>query len=184
MRIGGLPLDIPPGWDKKVLTFCDVMSKKLVEYEELLTNNRIWLQRTKQIGVISAEEAIAIGLSGPALRGSGVKRDIRKDEPYAAYDEMAFEVPVGKAGDTYDRYLVRLEEFRQSIRIIQQAIEGLPEGPIIGKVPRMIKPPAGETDHAIESPKGELGYFIAADGKSTAPYRFRVRQRSFWYLQA
>ena len=130
--VGGLPLDIPPGWDKKVLTFCDVMSKKLVEYEELLTNNRIWLQRTKQIGVISAEEAIAIGLSGPALRGSGVKRDIRKDEPYAAYDEMAFEVPVGKAGDTYDRYLVRLEEFRQSIRIIQQAIEGLPEGPIIG----------------------------------------------------
>jgi len=184
MRIGGLPLDIPPGWDKKVLAFCDIMDTKLVEYEQLLTHNRIWLERTKGVGVISAEEAVAIGLSGPPLRGSGVKHDIRKDEPYAAYDEMQFEVPVGEAGDTYDRYLVRIEEFRQSVKIIRQAIEGLPEGPIAGKVPRLIKPPAGETYHAIESPKGELGYFIAADGKSTAPYRFRVRPPSFCNLQA
>ena len=183
MRIGGLPLDIPPGWDKKVLAFCDILSQKLVEYETLLTNNRIWLERTKGIGVISAEEAIALGLSGPTLRGSGVKHDIRKDEPYAAYDELDFEVPIGKAGDTYDRYLVRIEEFRQSVRIIRQAMEGLPEGPIVGKVPRLIKPPAGETYHAIESPKGELGYFIVADGKSVTPYRFRVRPPSFCNLQ-
>src|SRR3989442_287509 len=154
-----------------------------VDYEQLLTNNRIWLERTKGIGVISAEDAIAIGLTGPALRGSGVKHDIRKDEPYAAYDEMHFEVPIGKAGDTYDRYLVRIEEFRQSVRIIRQAIEGLPEGPIVGKVPRLIKPPAGETYHAIESPKGELGYFIVSDGKSGTPYRFRVRPPSFCNLQ-
>jgi NADH-quinone oxidoreductase subunit D len=97
---------------------------------------------------------------------------------------MDFEVPIGKACDTYDRYLVRIEEFRQSLRIIRQAIEGLPDGPIVGKVPRLIKPPAGETYHAIESPKGELGYFIVADGKSTSPYRFRVRPPSFCNLQA
>ena len=110
-------------------------------------------------------------------------RDIRKDEPYAAYDEMDFDVPIGTAGDTYDRYLVRLEEFRQSLRIIRQATEGIPEGPIVGKVPRLIKPAAGETYHAIESPKGELGYFIVSDGKSTNPYRFRVRPPSFCNLQ-
>jgi NADH-quinone oxidoreductase subunit D len=184
MRIGGLPLDIPPGWDKKVLAFCDIQEQKLVEYETLLTNNRIWLERTKKVGVISAEDAVAIGLSGPALRGSGVNRDVRKDEPYAAYDEMQFDVPLGTACDTYDRYLVRIEEFRQSIRIIRQAMQGLPEGPIVGKVPRLIKPPAGETYHAIESPKGELGYFIVADGKSVMPYRFRVRPPSFCNLQA
>ena len=184
MRIGGLPLDIPPGWDKKVLAFCDIMSTKLVEYEELLTHNRIWLERTKGIGVLSAAEAIDLGLSGPPLRGSGVPRDVRKDEPYAAYDEMEFDVAIGTDGDTFDRYLVRIEEFRQSLRIIRQAVEGLPEGPIVGKVPRLIKPPAGETYHAIESPKGELGYFIVSDGKSANPYRFRVRPPSFCNLQA
>ena len=148
----------PPAWDRKVRAFCDIMDEKVLEYETLLTQNRIWLERTRDIGVISAADAIAIGLSGPALRASGVKRDIRKDEPYAAYDEFAFDIPLGAKGDTYDRYLVRLEEFRQSTRIIRQALDGLPEGPIIGKVPRLIKPPAGETYHAIESPKGEIGY--------------------------
>ena len=184
MRIGGLPLDLPPGWDKKVLEFCDIQMEKLVEYETLLTHNRIWLERTKSVGVISAADAIAVGLCGPPLRGSGVARDVRKDEPYAAYDEMEFDVPVGTRGDTYDRYLVRLEEFRQSVRIIRQALDGLPEGPIIGKVPRLIKPPAGETYHAIESPKGEIGFFIVSDGKSTSPYRLRVRPPSFCNLQA
>ena len=184
MRIGGLPLDIPPGWDKKVLEFCKIMDGKVDEYETLLTHNRIWLERTKGIGVISGAEAASLGMCGPTLRGSGVARDVRKDEPYAAYDEMEFDVPIGTAGDTYDRYLVRMEEFRQSLRIIRQATEGLPEGPIVGKVPRLIKPAAGETYHAIESPKGELGYFIVSDGKSTNPYRFRVRPPSFCNLQA
>jgi len=184
MRIGGLPLDIPSGWDIKVQSFCDIMETKVAEYEELLTHNRIWRDRTRGIGVISGGDAIAIGLSGPPLRGSGVPRDVRKNEPYAAYSEFEFDVPIGAAGDTYDRYLVRLEEFRQSIRIIRQALDGLPEGPILGKVPRLIKPPAGETYHAIESPKGELGYFIVSDGRSNAPYRFRVRPPSFCNLQA
>ncbi len=183
MRVGGLPLDIPPGWDDKVLSFCDLMEGKLSEYETLLTNNRIWLQRTRNVGVISGEEATSLGLCGPPLRGSGVSRDLRKDEPNAAYSEFDFDVPLGTHGDTYDRYLIRMDEFRESIRIIRQAVEGLPEGPVMGKVPRLLKPPAGETYHAIESPKGELGYFLVSDGKSTNPYRFRVRPPSFCNLQ-
>ena len=183
MRIGGLPLDIPSGWDAKVREFCTLMEGKIDEYEELLTNNRIWLERTRNIGVISAGDAVGLGLCGPPLRGSGVYRDVRKDEPYAAYDELEFNVPLGTRGDTYDRYLIRLEEFRQSIRLIRQALDGLPEGPIMGKVPRLIKPKAGETYHAIESPKGELGYFIVSDGRATNPYRFRVRPPSFCNLQ-
>jgi NADH-quinone oxidoreductase subunit D len=184
MRIGGLPLDIPSGWARKAIAFCDLFETKLPEYEELLTHNRIWNERTRNIGVISGPDAIAIGLTGPPLRGSGIPRDVRKDEPYAAYDEFEFDVPIGTVGDIYDRYLVRLEEFRQSVRIIRQAIAGLPEGPVVGKVPRLIKPPAGETYHAIESPKGELGFFIVSDGRSNAPYRFRVRPPSFCNLQA
>jgi len=184
MRIGGLPLDLPPGWERKVREFCAVFEGKVVEYEELLTHNRIWQARTKGIGVIDGHDALAIGLTGPPLRGSGVARDVRKDEPYAAYAEFEFDVPIGSAGDTYDRYLVRLEELLQSIRIIRQALDGLPEGPVIGRVPRLIKPPAGETYHAIESPKGEIGFFIVSDGKSNTPYRFRVRPPSFCNLQA
>ena len=183
MRIGGLPLDLPSGWDDKARAFCDIMDSKVAEYEELLTNNRIWLERTRGIGVISGADAIALGLSGPPLRGSAVNRDVRKDEPYAAYDEFDFDIPIGTRGDTYDRYLIRLEEFRQSIRIIRQALDGLPEGPVMGKVPRLLKPKAGETYHAIESPKGELGFFIVSDGRATNPYRFRVRPPSFCNLQ-
>lgn len=184
MRVGGQPQDVPPGWVERVLQFCDQQDQKLPEYEQLLTNNRIWIERTKGVGVISAADATAIGLCGPPLRASGVARDVRKDEPYAAYEEFQFDVAMGTAGDTYERYLVRLEEIRQSLRIIRQGLEGLPEGPIMGKVPRLIKPPAGETYHAIEAPKGELGYFIASDGKSASPYRFRVRPPSFCNLQA
>jgi len=127
MRIGGLPQDLPPAWDRKVLEFCRILDSKLDEYEELLTHNRIWLERTKNVGVLTAADAMELGLSGPPLRGSGVPRDVRKDEPYAAYAEMQFDVPVGTRGDTYERYLVRMEEFRQSLRIIRQAVEGLPE---------------------------------------------------------
>jgi NADH-quinone oxidoreductase subunit D len=184
MRIGGQPQDLPLGWDRKVLELCKIMLEKLDEYEELLTHNRIWLGRTRKIGVISGADAIAAGLSGPMLRGSGVLRDIRKDEPYAAYAEMEFDVPIGTNGDTYDRYLARLEEMRQSVRILRQAIGGIPEGPIMGKVSRQIKPPAGETHHATEAPKGELSFFLASDGKSPGPYRLRVRTPSFCNLQA
>ncbi len=159
--------------------------EKLVEYETLLTHNRIWLERTRNVGVITAPRRRSrSACAGRRCAGSGVARDVRKDEPYAAYDELQFDIPVGTRGDTYDRYLVRLEEMRQSVRIIRQAIEGLPEGPVMGKVPRLIKPPAGETYHANESPKGEIGFFIASDGKSTSPYRLRVRPPSFCNLQA
>ena len=184
MRVGGLPLDLSTGWEAKVRAFCDLLPGKIDDYETLLTSNRIWLERTKDVGVISGADATAIGLTGPALRASGVRRDVRKDEPYAAYTDFDFEVPLGTRGDTYDRYTVRLIEMRQSVRIIQQALDGMPEGPVMGKVPRLIKPPAGETYHAIESPKGELGFFLVSDGQSLSPYRLRVRPPSLCNLQA
>ena len=182
-RVGGMPNDAYDDFEQDVRRFIGNIAGRLDEYETVLSENRIWLSRTVGIGVISGADAIAIGLSGPALRGSGVAWDIRKARPYAAYADVDFDVPLGDNGDTYDRYLVRMEEFRQSLRIIRQATEGIPEGPIVGKVPRLIKPAAGETYHAIESPKGELGYFIVSDGKSTNPYRFRVRPPSFCNLQ-
>jgi len=183
MRIGGLPLDIPAGWDKKVLEFCTIMSSKVDEYETLLTHNRIWLERTKGIGVISGLEATGARLvrSGAARIGRAARR--AQGRAVRGVRRGGVRRPIGTVGDTYDRYLVRMEEFRQSLRIIRQATEGIPEGPIVGKVPRLIKPPAGETYHAIESPKGELGFFIVSDGKSTNPYRFRVRPPSFCNLQ-
>jgi len=133
--------------------------------------------------VISGADCIALGVTGPLLRASGVKWDLRKAQPYAAYSEFDFEIPTGVNGDTYDRYMVRMKEMRQSMRIIEQAVSGIPEGPIMGKVPKVIKPPVGEIYHSIEAPKGELGYFIVSDG-STQPYRLRVRPPSFVNLQA
>ncbi len=163
--------------------FVSFVAPKIDEYEELLTTNRIWLERTKGVGVISGKDCIALGVTGPVLRASGVKWDLRKAQPYANYKKFDFEIPTGQHGDTYDRYLVRLVEMRQSLRIIQQAVEGIPEGPIMAKVPKVIKPPVGEMYHSIEAPKGELGYFIVSDG-STQPYRVRVRPPSFVNLQA
>ncbi len=122
-------------------------------------------------------------MTGPVLRASGVKWDLRKAQPYACYKNFEFDIPTGINGDTYDRYLVRIEEMRQSVRIIRQAVEALPQGPIMAKVPKVLKPPAGEIYHSIEAPKGELGYFIVSDG-STQPYRVRVRPPSFVNLQA
>ena len=161
----------------------DFVPPKIDEYEELLTSNRIWVERTKHVGRISAADCKALGVTGPVLRASGVKWDIRKALPYAAYPEFNFEIPVGANGDTYDRYLVRMQEMRQSLAILRQAVEGIPEGPIMAKIPKVMKPPAGEVYHSIEAPKGELGYFIVSDG-STQPYRVRVRPPSFVNLQA
>ncbi len=126
---------------------------------------------------------MAFGITGPVLRGSGVKFDIRKAFPYECYADLEFDVPIGEQGDTYDRYLVRMEEMRQSRRIVMQAIDKLPDGPIMGKVTKVIRPPAGEVYHAIEAPKGELGFFIVSDG-TTTPYRTRIRPPSFVNLQA
>jgi NADH-quinone oxidoreductase subunit D len=182
-RIGGLWLDLPPGFEAAARKFIDGFPRRLDEYEQLLTNNRIWLDRTRGVGVISAEEAINLGLSGPPLRGSGVLYDVRKNRPYAGYDEYDFDIPLGENGDTYDRYLIRLEEMRQSRRIIQQVLDRLSAGPIRGKAPRVVKPPVGEYYSAIESPRGELGYYIVSDG-SAQPFRVRIRPPTFVNLQA
>ena len=182
-RIGGCQYETYDGFERDVKKFVDFVRPKIDEYEELLTTNRIWVERTKGVGVISAKDCIALGVTGPVLRASGVKWDIRKAQPYANYSEFDFEIPVRETGDTYDRYLVRMAEMRQSLRIISQAVEGIPDGPIMAKVPKVIKPPAGEIYHSIEAPKGELGYFIVSDG-STQPYRVRVRPPSFVNLQA
>jgi NADH-quinone oxidoreductase subunit D len=182
-RIGGMPNDTYEGFEQDVRQFVKNFPKRVEEYETVLSENRIWLSRTVGIGVISAEDAIAIGLSGPALRGSGVAWDIRKARPYAAYADVDFEVPVGENGDTYDRYLVRLEEMRQSRRIVEQAINKLPDGPVMAKVPKIIKPPVGDYYHSIEAPKGELGCYLVADGTSS-PHRVRVRPPSLINLQA
>ena len=182
-RIGGLQYDLYDEFEKEAVKFCDYFIPKVDEYEELLTTNRIWVNRTKGVGLLTAEDAIAIGATGPLLRGSGVKWDVRKAQPYEAYDKVEFEVPVGVHGDTYDRYLVRLQEMRQSVRIIRQCVERLAPGPILGKVGKVIKPAPGEVYHSIEGPKGELGYFVVSDG-TTTPYRVRVRPPSFVNLQA
>jgi len=182
-RIGGLQYETYKGFEQEVKNFLNFFRPKIDEYEELLTTNRIWLERTRGIGKISAEDCIALGVTGPVLRASGVKWDLRKAQPYANYKNFDFEIPTGQKGDTYDRYIVRMIEMRQSLRIIEQAVEGIPEGPIMAKVPKVMKPPVGEIYHSIEAPKGELGYFIVSDG-STQPYRVRVRPPSFVNLQA
>jgi NADH-quinone oxidoreductase subunit D len=182
-RIGGCRYDAYPGFAQEVLHICEDLGPKIDEYRDLITGNRIWLQRTKNVGHISAEDCIAYGITGPVLRGSGVQWDVRKAQPYSSYEDFEFDIPIGSAGDTFDRYLVRIEEMRQSIRIIRQAVEGLMEGPIIARVPKVIKPPVGEVYHSIEAPKGELGYFLVSDG-TTQPYRVRVRPPSFINLQA
>ncbi len=182
-RIGGLLYETYDGFEEDVKRFCNDFAHRVDEYETLLTTNRIWLERTQGVGVLSAADAIAIGATGPVVRASGVKWDIRKAMPYAAYDQFEFDIPTGKSGDTYDRYLVRMEEMRQSRRICLQAVDNIPTGPIMAKVGKVLKPPPGEVYHSIEAPKGELGYYIVSDG-TTQPYRLRVRPPSFINLQA
>jgi len=182
-RIGGCQYETYDGFEQDVKKFCDFVTPKVDEYETLLTTNRIWLERTKGVGVLKAQDCIDLGVTGPVLRASGVKWDLRKAQPYAAYKNFEFEIPTGQNGDTYDRYIVRIAEMRQALRIIRQAVDSIPEGPIMGKVAKVMKPPVGEVYHSIEAPKGELGYFVVSDG-STQPYRVRVRPPSFVNLQA
>ncbi len=182
-RIGGLEYETYEGFERDVLAFCDMFLSKVDEYEELLTNNRIWVGRLQNVGILTAEECKEYGVTGPILRSAGVKWDIRKALPYSGYEKYDFEIPTRTNGDTYDRYIVRMQEMRQSTRIIRQAVEGLPDGPIFGKVPKVIKPPVGEAYVSIEAPKGELGYYVVSDG-GPQPYRVRVRPPSFINLQA
>jgi NADH-quinone oxidoreductase subunit D len=182
-RIGGTQYETYDGFEQDVNNFVKFVTPKIVEYEELLTTNRIWVERTRKVGVLNGKDCIDLGVTGPVLRASGVKWDLRKAQPYSMYDKFDFEIPTGENGDTYDRYLVRIAEMRQSLRIIDQAVNSLPEGPIMAKVPKVMKPPVGEVYVSIEAPKGELGYFVVSDG-STQPYRMRVRPPSFVNLQA
>ena len=182
-RIGGLQYEAYGELEKDVERFCEDLEHKIDEYEQLLTENRIWVGRTKGIGVLTAQEAIDMGASGPVLRASGVKWDIRKALPYAAYEQYKFEIPTGQNGDTFDRYIVRIREMRQSRLICLQAIQNIPAGPIMARIGKVLKPPPGEVYHSIEAPKGELGYYIVSDG-TTQPYRVRIRPPSFVNLQA
>lgn len=182
-RIGGLQYELYEGFEEEVKQFCKTFLTKVDEYEELLTGNRIWIGRLTNVGVLTAEDCKAFGVTGPMLRASGVKWDLRKAQPYCGYEKYDFEIPTRQNGDTYDRYIVRVQEMRQAVRIIQQAVEDIPAGPIMGKAPKVIKPPVGEVYVSIEAPKGELGYFLVSDG-STQPYRVRVRPPSFVNLQA
>jgi NADH-quinone oxidoreductase subunit D len=205
---GGLQADLPPTFDEKVREFLDIFPKRLREYHDLLTNNRLWIDRTKGVSVLTAEQAIMFGCSGATVRGSGVPYDVRKAYPYSGYERFEFEVPVGSNGDVYDRYLVRMLEMDQSIKIIQQALDGMPEGRWQVDDPKVAPPhkyeissnmeslihhfklytegyrvPAGEVYLRTESPKGELGFYIASDG-GAKPYRMHVRAPSFANLQA
>lgn len=206
-RIGGLKNDVNAEWLNDLYKFTDEFPAKIDQYERLIDQNRIFLRRTKGIGVISAEEAINWGLSGPVIRGSGVPYDVRKFSPYGVYDKLKWEVPTGKNGDVYDRYRVRMDELRQSNSIIRQCIEQMPEGPIMADTPKFVLPakekvlsdmehlihhfvlitkgpqtaPEGEIYVPTEVPKGELGFYFVSDGTGK-PYRMRIRSPSFVHV--
>lgn len=207
-RIGGLAEDLPDDFDVLVRKVLDTLPSRLDEYEAILTNNPIWVNRTQNVGVISKEEAIKSGLTGPLLRSSGVKQDLRKSNPYSSYEKFDFEVPTSKRCDSFGRYEVRMEEMRQSLRIIKQALEGMPEGRFRARAPGVVlptkyetmhsmeslifhfklitegfSPPPGEVYVTIEAPKGELGYYIVSDG-TPKPHRVRVRPPSFVNISA
>jgi len=178
-----LQYEVYEGMERDVKKICKSFGARVDEYEELLTENRIWKERLINVGILNAEDCKAYGVTGPMLRASGVKWDVRKAQPYSGYEKYDFEIPTGDNADSYDRYMVRIQEMRQSLRIVEQAIEGIPEGPIMAKVGKAIKPPPGEAYVSVEAPKGELGYFIVSDG-STQPYRLRIRPPSFVNLQS
>jgi NADH-quinone oxidoreductase subunit D len=174
MRIGGVSHDFPPEFFPAMKKFVREMPRYIDEYDQLLKENEIVLVRSIGVGIVTDDLAVNASLSGPMLRATGIRWDIRKADPYSVYDRLDFEIPTGTKGDAYDRYRVRVEEMRQSVRIIEQALEQLPEGPIRADVPNLIRPPKGEVYSRIESPKGELGFYLVSDG-SIAPYRFRIR---------
>jgi NADH-quinone oxidoreductase subunit D len=182
-RIGGLQYELYAGFEEEVLRFCKGFRPRLKEYDELLTGNPIWTSRLRGVGILNVEDCKAYSVTGPLIRAAGLPWDLRKAQPYSGYEQYEFDVPVGAQGDSFDRYLVRMEEMRQSVRIIEQAVAQIPAGPILAKVPKVLKPPPGEAYVSIEAPKGELGYYIVSDG-SVYPYRVRVRPPSFMNLQS
>ena len=180
-RIGGLKEDVPPNFVERINETLPLIEQGIADCDSLLTENEIFVERTRGIGVISATDAIDYGLSGPVLRGSGVSFDVRTALPYSVYDRFDFAVPLGTDGDVYDRYSVRLEEMRQSVRIVRQAIDQLPDGPILAKMPKSIRPPAGETFVGVENPRGDFAVYLVSHGGNT-PYRVKTRGPSFCNL--
>ena len=207
-QVGGVIEDIPVGFERKVLEFCDLMPGRIEEYAALLDQNEIFLQRTRNTGVVSRERLLELGVTGPLLRAAGEPWDLRKVHDYLPYGDFDFQIPIGTIGDNYDRYRVRLNEMRESVRIIRQAVEGLPEGPFAADDRKVVLPPRhelgtsmeslihhfklvtegfrvppGEAYFPIEGPRGELGCFVVADG-SSKPVRVHMRDPSFVNLQA
>jgi NADH-quinone oxidoreductase subunit D len=207
-RIGGLALEPPRGWQHPVKKFLDAFPSKIDEFEDLLTSNPIWLQRTRGVAVVPLDELLDLGVTGPVLRAAGLNWDIRKAQPYSGYEKFDFDVPTRTEGDVYARYQVRIEELRQSVRIAQQAMEGMPSGAWVADAPNVVLPdrekmktqmealiyhfkivtegfrvPPGEVYQTIESPRGELGYYVVSDGTSK-PYRVHIHGPSFGNLQA
>src|SRR6478735_657742 len=206
-RIGGLALEPPRGWANRVKKFIDIFPSRIDEYENLLTNNRIWTGRTKGVGFISLEDMLDLGITGPMLRAAGLNWDIRKSEPYSSYEKFDFKVPVETSNDVWSRYRVRIQEMRESAKIITQALEGMPEGAWQADAPHVVLPdrekmktqmesliyhfkivtegyrvPAGEAYQCVEAPRGEIGYYVVSDGTSK-PYRVHMRTPSFGNLQ-
>ena len=206
-RVGGLALEPPLGFFDRVRDFAGIFPERVDEYENLLTGNPIWLMRTKGVAYMSPEDAIALGATGPTLRGSGVDIDLRRDMPYSSYEKFQFKVPVSQEGDVFARYMCRVQELRESVGIVRQALDGMPEGPIKADAPHVVLPdrekmktqmesliyhfkiitegfqvPAGEVYQAVESPRGEMGYYIVSDG-TAKPYRVHMRSACFANLQ-
>ena len=183
MRIGGLAFDIPDEFMPALRRLVDELPDRIAEYQGLLEDNEIILMRGRNVGVLPPDLAINSSASGPMLRASGIAYDIRKADPYSGYENYEFDIPVGHNGDCYDRFMVRMEEVRQSVRIIKQAMERIPPGPFKAEIPLNLRPPVGEIYSRIESPKGELGFYLVSDG-GPAPYRFHVRSPSLINLTA
>jgi len=183
-RIGGLKEDLPDNFEQMIRELLPLLSEDIEESDKIITFNEIFISRTKDVGLISAEEAIDYGLTGPCLRGCGYEYDVRKAEPYSVYDRFAFEVPVGLDGDCWDRHWVRVQEMYQSMDIIVQALEQMPEGPVTSSLGRrLIRPPAGEVYVRAENPRGEIGVYLVSQG-TDRPYRLKVRPPSFCNLSA
>ena len=183
IRIGGVNEDLPGDFGARMNTLLDHLERGIEECDELLSQNEMFLARTKGIGAISAAEAIDLGVTGPPLRACGVPEDVRVSEPYSIYDRFDFGIPVGTQGDCWDRYYIRVEEMRQSLGIIRQAMRAMPNGEIAANVRRIARPPKGEVYIRTESPRGDFGVFLVSDG-SDKPYRVKVRAPSFCNLQA
>ncbi len=207
-RVGGLALEPPLDFYQQVQDFLNIMPDRITQYENLLTGNPIWMNRLKGVGYLSAADAIALGVTGPPLRASGVDWDLRRDMPYSGYEKFQFNVPVSNVGDVWARYVVRIQEMRESLKICQQALDGMPQGRIVADAPKIILPdrekmktemeslihhfkivtegfgvPAGEVYQAVESPRGEMGYYVVSDG-TAKPYRVHMRNPSYATLQA